>query len=407
MARFRPGPGLDARIAQRFAVPHARRLADALADRMRDNAPDAAAWLCFAPDTRVAAGGVVAVSRRTETAELLRLTFRAPDPATLDRVLTVTANHKVLTAQGWLPADRLKVGTYAIGSASLGRGAVVAPHEHDSPPTIAEVFRSASKAWAATAEGMMGRVLDFDGEPGAAVDHGDVDVVPVDGVLRDELDAHARQVLPQRVLSATDLDLAAPLLGPGLRRQGFGRATAVRHGARRLAVRLKRGRLIAHPSQPARIPQRAGGGLPLGQDPANRGLAAPVSRGEHPLAEPLGVELCQLVAVDVVPASCHVYDLLTDRGWLVADGIVAHNSAQDERVRPTHHAADGQTIPDNLRFWIEKPSGGHESAQAPRDPDLSIENRASCRCLSVHLPGLIAERVQAGDVVLRRAAAHA
>ena len=102
-----------------------------------------------------------------------------------------------------------------------------------------------------------------------------------------------------------------------------------------------------------------------------------------------------------VPHARRLADALADRMRDNAPEAAAWITAQDERVRPTHRDADGQTVPDNLRFWIEKPSGGHESAQAPRDPDLSIENRANCRCLAVDLPGVIAERVQAGDVALR------
>lgn len=107
-----------------------------------------------------------------------------------------------------------------------------------------------------------------------------------------------------------------------------------------------------------------------------------------------------------VPAAQRIAAQLGERMRANAPDAAAWITAQDERVRPTHRAADGQTIPDNLRFVLEKPSGGHELAQAPRDPDLSLENRIYCRCLSVHLPGVIAERVDVGSVVLRRAQAR-
>ena len=407
MARFRAGAGLDARVAARFAVPAAGRLADDLADRMRANAPDAALWLCFAPDTRVAAPGVLGVSRRVEEAELLRLTFGPPAGVGANRILTVTADHQILTADGWVEAHRLKVGAYALGGAALGRESVVAPDEHHGPPTIAEVFRAACLAAAARPERVVGRVLDLDGDSGVAVDHSDVEVVPVDGVLRDELHAHARQMFPEWVLGSTDFDLAAALLGRRLRGQRLWGTTPTLRRLRSLADRLQRRLRVAHPAQPVGVRQRAGGGLLLDQEPTHGRLAAPVASGEHPLAVALGVELCELLTVDVISASCHVYDLLTERGWLLADGIVAHNCAQDERVRPTHRDADGQTIPDNLRYVIEKASGGAELARAPRDPDLSVGNRIACRCLSVAVPGAVAERVGTSDVVLTGTAARA
>jgi hypothetical protein len=108
-----------------------------------------------------------------------------------------------------------------------------------------------------------------------------------------------------------------------------------------------------------------------------------------------------------VPAVTRARDLLAERMRANAPDAALWITAQDEAVRPTHRDADGQVIPDNLRFILERPAGGHELAAAPRDPDLSLENRANCRCLSVHVPGAVAERVGASDVVLRGAQASA
>jgi hypothetical protein len=76
-------------------------------------------------------------------------------------------------------------------------------------------------------------------------------------------------------------------------------------------------------------------------------------------------------------------------------------TAQDERVRPTHRDADGQEIPDNLRYILDHPNHeGQELARVPGDPDLSLENRINCRCLALRIEGLIAEHVATGDTVL-------
>jgi hypothetical protein len=45
MAKFRAGPRFEERVAARWAVPEARRLADQLADRVRANVPDAGVWI--------------------------------------------------------------------------------------------------------------------------------------------------------------------------------------------------------------------------------------------------------------------------------------------------------------------------------------------------------------------------
>lgn len=108
-----------------------------------------------------------------------------------------------------------------------------------------------------------------------------------------------------------------------------------------------------------------------------------------------------------VPAVRRLADQLADRLRANAPDAGAWLSAQDERVRPTHRDADGQTVPDNLRYVIDKPSGGAELARAPRDPDLSLENRIACRCLAVRLPGVIAETVARGDTVQAGSTARA
>lgn len=101
-------------------------------------------------------------------------------------------------------------------------------------------------------------------------------------------------------------------------------------------------------------------------------------------------------------------------------------SRKDDKVRTTHREADGQTIPDNLRFILNKPSAGPtvhgqasraahhaeghgggrtgniarkpeeigtEQGAYPRDEQLSPGNRYNCRCEAVTIGGLIAATV--------------
>ncbi|MFC6883360.1 hypothetical protein [Actinomadura yumaensis] len=93
----------------------------------------------------------------------------------------------------------------------------------------------------------------------------------------------------------------------------------------------------------------------------------------------------------------------------------------DERVRPSHVAADAQTIPGNLRFqlpnmlyvrkgrgpdgravnaaggWRIVP-GAVDLARQPRDPALPIEQRINCRCRVVVDAGAVAAAVRPGAV---------
>jgi hypothetical protein len=103
----------------------------------------------------------------------------------------------------------------------------------------------------------------------------------------------------------------------------------------------------------------------------------------------------------------------------------------DEKVRHTHAQADGQTIPANLRFILDKPQrgptgrgqaehAGHEAeghhggrtgnaaakagqagteqARWPRDENLSPGNKINCRCSAITIIGLIAATMEVTDV---------
>jgi len=76
-------------------------------------------------------------------------------------------------------------------------------------------------------------------------------------------------------------------------------------------------------------------------------------------------------------------------------------SARDEKVRESHRIADGQEIPDNLRYQVPKVNyqnwmqaeEGYDLARRPRDPDLPVEQSRNCRCQSVDLPRAVANSI--------------
>jgi hypothetical protein len=81
-------------------------------------------------------------------------------------------------------------------------------------------------------------------------------------------------------------------------------------------------------------------------------------------------------------------------------------TAHDERVRPSHEHADGQEVPDNLRYLVPKvgvdtsqpiAAGNYDQARKPRDPTLPFLNRVECRCESVPLRGIIARAIHMED----------
>lgn len=101
-------------------------------------------------------------------------------------------------------------------------------------------------------------------------------------------------------------------------------------------------------------------------------------------------------------------------------------TAADERVRPSHVDADGQTIPVNLRFKLRKQvyvkgggrgskvpghmelaRSGFDLAREPRDEDLPPDQRKQCRCADVTLPGVIAKKIRTSAAVVEGTRARA
>jgi hypothetical protein len=70
----------------------------------------------------------------------------------------------------------------------------------------------------------------------------------------------------------------------------------------------------------------------------------------------------------------HVYDYTTATGWMVANGLIVHNSALDDRTRDDHIDAHGQTVPLGDDFVV-----GGESGPGPGMIG-SAEQDINCRC---------------------------
>lgn len=99
-----------------------------------------------------------------------------------DRVVT-TPNHPFLCKEGWRAAKDLEVGDHLLGidkNASLIREM----HGNEAVSSFADLFSTLSKGFGLVSAGGMGSQFHGDG----AVDQ-EVDIVDIDGVLRDELES--------------------------------------------------------------------------------------------------------------------------------------------------------------------------------------------------------------------------
>lgn len=112
----------------------------------------------------------------------------------------------------------------------------------------------------------------------------------------------------------------------------------------------------------------------------------------------LDAEVAQRFAV---PAVRKAQSMLHDTARVNAPPVKVWVTMRDERVRRSHVDADGQEIPENLRFRLRKAAGaGVDLARAPRDPLLPVDNRIQCRCDAPVLPQPLKDSIKADEVLI-------
>jgi intein-like protein with splicing domain len=266
---------------------------------------------------------------------------------------------------GHLGQDVMGLGAAGNGAHSAGaRGQLIRGHSRGSQPS----------SLAVSSRGLFGVSKD-----------------PSDGRLRDAvlggetaLD-HPRSVICDQSRAIDALSLSGVPSVAGL--------------SRSLQLGLPGGGLA--PSR-SRLRPRTQGDSRRGQAALHGHPGAAEGRSDLCTGLPGGVAADRVVHVERYAFSGHVYDLSTETQWYLADGVIVHNSARDERVRHTHIETDGQTIPDNLRYKVPSTKGvGTDLARQPRDVALPLPNRINCRCASVPLPGLLAPTIHQMPTVLQ------
>lgn len=129
---------------------------------------------CVLPDTVLGAIGVKSLLRRKFEGDVIDITTRG------GRHLSVTANHPILTVNGWVKAGMLHDGDALLcGFAGEGHDFGV-PSVDDRPPSAEQVFEALSLLDAAYPGGVEVSSADFYGE---TVTNGDVEVIDVNRLL--------------------------------------------------------------------------------------------------------------------------------------------------------------------------------------------------------------------------------
>lgn len=179
--------------------------------------------LCVFPNTKVIAPDIEAMTRSSYSGCVVEI-------GTSDGArLTVTPNHIVLTARGWVRAKNLikgdKVINYSRGIKSVFESD---PTDNDGIPTIEELFTSLLESGAVPAMSMPISSEDFKGD---IPSDGEIDIIFIDGKLRDKLNATLSQLIgdvllvgaPEsgEVALSRNCSLAEHLVGFGLVADGI------------------------------------------------------------------------------------------------------------------------------------------------------------------------------------------
>lgn len=320
-------------------------------------------WLCVLPGTPVVANGVQAVARRWYDGQIWELRTAT------GRRVSLTPQHPVLTARGWIAAQDLQLGDQLLSVREVDP--VGTPGVQGRYALIEECFQTAAE----TRE-----VRTLTREVPGCVDlnsdlaHEQVDVVTAYGHLSEGVEPGIAEDLARLSLKFSDQALAGLVVEGALphgvlcdHHARFSDAPGGFKATLTCAVPLD--------------PDDPGGALVAHRDvgdtehTANRVTASAELSAEAVDRTSGLVELDDLIGIEVRTWSGHVYDFTTYCHWFMADGIVVHNSTADHRTRLDHRLAEGQRVPVGTPFQV----GGHE-LRFPGDPLGPANQTIQCRC---------------------------
>jgi HK97 family phage portal protein len=321
---------------------------------------------CLVGSSLVLAPNVRAAFERPFDGEVIVLRTAADD------LLTVTANHPILTDGGWRAAGTLSVGDNVVRCLDGERIAQLLDPDHDYVPTMIEQVADAlGPSSGGTSTTMPASAEDFHGDGAGS----NVYVVRTDGLGVDDRQAASAQHFAERHFGGRAVSTGS-LLAEGTARQVLSRAVHSADGGLRgehapspfvewNATGVQGSRLAARPNQvgvtqpptdlgrastdetrylrgtkaavDVHFPQNIDAGMfpfltdraqekpMLAEMPEQRGRSEADTGGNRVDSFAGLVASVQLVSVERRQFSGHVYNLETTQGWFVADNIITHN----------------------------------------------------------------------------------
>lgn len=276
---------------------------------------------CFPAGVLVSGGGVSGATLRHYEGEMVSLRLDS------GQLLTGTPNHPVLTEDGWVPLGLLDKGSKVISGTLADRVSGLIPDDYQMPARIEDVASALRMKPGVIASSVPVAPMDFHGDGVGS----EVAIVWADRHLRDGGDSSIEKPLRQQSFVGTD-----PVVGLGLSSNGSSGEGLV--GVRDASFSGMGG---------SRIQMSSFGG-PTGPD-QELGLDIPTRLyplGKQALIDRVAIHLEQggqsfdgfpglIESHEVVDVyrrsgfSGHVYNLQTDGGWYIANGIIVHNCSCD------------------------------------------------------------------------------
>lgn len=297
---------------------------------------------CLLPGTRVAAENVVGALRARYDGPAVELTLSDGS------VLATTANHLILTADGFARAEAVHKGCYVVCASGSERVGVADPHDDQLPPLVENVVGALFEAHGMATAAVPLAAEDIHGD-GRFVD-GKVDVVAADGFL-------ARAYEPTLIEKLLDLHFeggAANVLA--LASSGYTTpmlfALALTTDCRVSRPDHPLSRLGAHVVRDKLLSLLAGSGRHtcLAEQTCNDAATDAIGVREVLAAFSGHVGCYDVVSVRHFQFCGHVYDLQTFSSLYIANGVLTSNCVCSTTILPDL----GLIVPDVAATACEK-----------------------------------------------------
>ena len=268
---------------------------------------------CFPGNTRVMATDVQAAYRRSYVGDIIRITTRD------GHELSATPNHPILTVTGWRQAHLLAEGDYIVGCFGSEDIAAVNPNIEHMNTEISEIFNLV--AVDGTSKRIAGVIEQFHGDG----QDSEVDIVTPHGQLGDTFDPPIVKPLSKNSLPLPDISLAGLLPDGSLSHLDVAAPSTSKGGMSSVSSESPFG------GSQSSVTDALSGAVAPGTDaslqqPSPDGAAAAAEESGDGLLRFAGkISADQIVSVERVAFTGHVYNLQTKSGWYIANNIIAHN----------------------------------------------------------------------------------